>query len=207
MSNILIVNLHQPYPHAKGGLNAAMVDQAKAYLESQGHIVKTVNSNDPYNTSEQVDLHVWADTVIMQSPVYWMGVPWSAKKYMDEVYSAGINGELCTSDGRHSANPKEGYGTGGNLQGKTYMFSLTFNAPKEAFNNAQEYLFQGKSVDDLFFPYHMNFRFFGMEGLDTFVCHDVLKNPTIDEDFRRYEAHLARYFAKEATQKTKDNAA
>ena len=43
---------------------------------------------------------------------------------------------------------------------KKYMLSLTFNAPKEAFNNVNEYLFQGKNVDDLFFPMHMNFRFF-----------------------------------------------
>jgi modulator of drug activity B len=34
----------------------------------------------------------------------------------------------------------------------------------------------------------------GMEPLETFVCYDVLKNPDIDNDFRRLEAHLDRLF-------------
>ena len=70
------------------------------------------------------------------------------------------------------------------------MLSLTFNAPAEAFNAPDEYLFQGKSVDDLFFPAHMNFRFFGMEPMKTFACHDVMKNPEIERDFERLEDHL-----------------
>ena len=207
MSNILILNFHQPYPFAKGALNAAMVDRAQAYLEGQGHDVKIINTIDPYDADEQVDLHVWADSILMQTPVYSMGVPWTAKKYIDEVYTAGMDGRLCTGDGRSRKNPTAGYGSGGTQQGTKFMFSLTFNAPKEAFNNEQEYLFQGKSVDDLFLPCYMNLRFFGMERLETFVCHDVVKNPTIEEDFRRYEAHLARYFAKETPKETKEDAA
>jgi modulator of drug activity B len=42
---------------------------------------------------------------------------------------------------------------------------------------------------------HMNFRFFGMEAMDTFACYDVLKNPDIENDFVRFEAHLDRLFA------------
>lgn len=74
------------------------------------------------------------------------------------------------------------------------MLSLTFNAPGEAFNDEDQYLFRGKSVDDLFFPMHMNFRFFGMEPLETFACYDVLKNPQIEKDFERFDAHIAQYF-------------
>lgn len=57
-------------------------------------------------------------------------------------------------------------------------------------NDESEYLFQGKSVDDLFFPMHMNFRFFGMTVLETFACYDVMKNPQIENDFERYKVHL-----------------
>jgi len=71
---------------------------------------------------------------------------------------------------------------------------LTFNAPKEAFDDPDQYLFQGRSVDDLLFPMHMNFRFFGMEPIETFACHDVMKNPDIDNDFARFEAHLNKHF-------------
>ena len=74
------------------------------------------------------------------------------------------------------------------------MLSLTFNAPKQAFDNPSEYLFQGKSVDDLMFPMHMNFRFFGIEALPTFTCFDVMKNPNIEDDFTRFEHHLNTHF-------------
>jgi modulator of drug activity B len=41
---------------------------------------------------------------------------------------------------------------------------------------------------------HQNFRFFGMEPMETFVCDDVMKNPQIEGDFERYKAHLAKLF-------------
>lgn len=80
------------------------------------------------------------------------------------------------------------------LTGKKYMFSLTFNAPAESFNDENEYLFQGKSVDDLFFPMHANFRFFGMEAMETFASFDVMKNPNIERDLERFEAHIKEHF-------------
>jgi modulator of drug activity B len=42
--------------------------------------------------------------------------------------------------------------------------------PRDAFDDPDQHLFQGRSVDDLLFPMHMNFRFFGMEPIKTFVC-------------------------------------
>ena len=65
---------------------------------------------------------------------------------------------------------------------------------KEAFDDANQYLFQGRSVDDPFLPMHMNFRFFGMQAMDTFACFDVLKNPDVDNDFERFDAYLDRLF-------------
>ena len=74
------------------------------------------------------------------------------------------------------------------------MLSLTYNAPRAAFDDPEQYLMQGRGVDDMFLPAHLCFRFMGMEPLETFVCYDVLKNPDIDNDFRRLEAHLDRLF-------------
>ena len=190
MSNIFILNAHHHYDFSPGRLNRSLVEKAVEILEGQGHQLRWTESAKHYAPETEIAHHQWADIVIMQSPVNWMGVPWSAKKYMDEVYSAGLQGQLCNGDGRSSENPKANYGAGGTLTGKQYMLSLTFNAPQEAFDDANEYLFQGKSVDDLFFPAHMNFRFFGMMPLPTFACYDVMKNPTIDTDFARFEAHL-----------------
>lgn len=195
MKNIFIINAHQPVPGvAEGKLNGDLTQKAIEVLQANGYETRLSESAKEYDIAEELEKHAWADAVILQTPVYWMGVPWSFKKYMDEVYSSGLNGELCNNDGRSSAAPKENYGGGGTLTGKKYMMSLTFNAPIEAFNDADEYLFQGKSVDDLFFPQHMNFRFFDMRPLPTFAVHDIYKNPTIEDDFKRFEEHLNAHF-------------
>ena len=194
MSNILIINAHQKYPFSEGKLNASLVELATGYLSNKGHHIKTVTMNESIDVEAQLALHQWADIILLQSPVNWMGVPWSFKKYMDEVYTAGMGGQLCNGDGRTSDNPKANYGNGGTLKGKKYMLSLTFNAPQEAFDNPDEYLFEGKSVDDLLFPMHANFRFFGMQALPTFACYDVMKNSQVETDFKRFEDHLATYF-------------
>ena len=194
MSKVLILNGHHPYPFSEGRLNKTMVELAEARLQEKGHETRVVNSAEEYDVEEQVANHVWADVVILQTPVNWMGVTWSFKKYMDEVYTAGMGGQLCNGDGRTHEEPKKNYGGGGTAAGKKYMLSLTFNAPEEAFNDPGEYLFQGKTVYDLFFPMHMNFRFFAMEPLETFVAYDVMKNPSVDDDLKRFEAHLDRHF-------------
>jgi modulator of drug activity B len=74
------------------------------------------------------------------------------------------------------------------------MLSLTYNAPRELFDNPSQYFLQGKGVDDMFLPTHLNFRFMGMEPLQTFVCYDVHKDPDTENDFKRLERHLERHF-------------
>lgn len=194
MSNILIINAHQYYEFSKGLLNQSLVEKAKLFFEEKGDFVKITTMKEDWNVEEEIAKFQWADKVILQFPVNWMGVPWIFKKYMDEVFSAGMFGELCNNDGRSSSSPKKGYGTGGTQNGKEYMLSLTFNAPEEAFDDESEYLFEGKGVEDLMLPMHANFKFFGMKGLPTFSCYDVLKNPDIKNDFQRFENHLKTYF-------------
>ena len=160
MSKVLILNAHHYYPLAKGKLNQSLVEKARGTLENLDHEVRIVKTQADFDVNLELENHQWADTIILQSPVNWMGIPWSFKKYMDEVYTSGMGGQLCNGDGRIAVQLQRNYGTGGTLTGKRYMLSLTFNAPAEAFNDAEEYLFQGKGVDDLLFPMHMNFRFF-----------------------------------------------
>lgn len=195
MSNILIINAHQHYPFAEGNLNKSLVALAKELLEAKGHEIRVVETQNGYDVEEEIANHQWADVVILQSPVNWMGVPWSFKKYMDDVYTAGMDGRLTQFDGRTEEEPKKNYGAGGTLTNTKYMLSLTFNAPEESFNDENEYLFQGKSVDDLFFPMHMNFRFFGMSPIETFACFDVMKNGDAESDFKRYTAHIEKHFS------------
>ena len=104
----------------------------------------------------------------------------------------GMMGEMSNGDGRSKASPKKNYGLGGKLKGE-YMISVTANAPKEAFNNLEESFFNGMSEDDLLRPMHLNFKWFGFQPLPTFMAYDVMKNPEIKEDFKRFEAHLSNY--------------
>jgi modulator of drug activity B len=55
-------------------------------------------------------------------------------------------------------------------------------------------LFEGKSVDDLLFPMHANFRFFGLEALPTFAAFDVMKNADIENDLTRFTDHINSHF-------------
>ncbi len=194
MKNIFLINAHEAYPFSEGKLNQSLIQKAQNILEHKGYSLLKTAMTDSYTVEDELEKHQWADAIILQSPVNWMGVPWSFKKYMDQVYTEGMAGQLCNGDGRSRKDPSKQYGSGGTLKGKKYMFSLTFNAPQEAFDNPDQFLFAGKSVDDLFFPMHMNFRFFGMSALETFACFDVLKNPDIEHDFKRFEAHLDRIF-------------
>ena len=195
MSKTLILNGAQPYAFAPGGLNATFANRAKDLLEAQGHEVRLTTVAEGYDVEAEVENHRWAQTVIMQFPVNWMGVPWSFKKYMDEVYTAGMDGRLCTGDGRVAEAPKANYGMGGALNGSRYMISATFNAPREAFDNPDEPFFEGLSMDDLLRPVHMNAKFFGMVPLPSFGAFDVMKNPEIDVDLARFDAHMDTVFA------------
>ncbi len=194
MPKALIINAHYPSGFSTGRLNGSLVDKANTLLAQKGYTVRNRNVVGEWNVEEELELHQWADVILLQTPVNWMGVPWRFKQYMDEVYSAGMGGQLCDGDGRSRSNPSSQYGAGGTLTGKKYMLSLTFNAPREAFDDDAQYLFQGRGVDDLFFPMHMNFRFFGMQPLATFACYDVLKNPQIDDAFRRFDARIDEHF-------------
>ena len=194
MGKVLIINGHQPYPFAKGELNGTLAQKALEHLAAAGHEVRTTDVAKGYDVEQEVGNHQWADIIIMQFPVNWMGVPWSFKKYMDEVYTAGMDGRLTVGDGRTEEAPKENYGMGGSLTGKKYMLSVTFNAPREAFNDPEQEFFAGRSVDDLLLPAHLNAKFFDMTPLPTFAAFDVMKNPEVESDFARFDAHLHQVF-------------
>ncbi|MEM9555619.1 MAG: NAD(P)H-dependent oxidoreductase [Acidobacteriota bacterium] len=197
MSKVFIINAHQPSPFSAGTLNRSLVERLERHCAEAGHeTLLTVMQEDAMeeeiDVDREIERHHWADVVFLQSPVNWMGVPWSFKRYMDLVYTAGMDGRLCAGDGRSRQDPRAQYGSGGTLGGTRYALSLTFNAPRGAFDDPSQTFFGGGSVDDLFWPTHLNFEFFGMERLETFSCHDVMKNPEVERDFERFDAYLAR---------------
>lgn len=194
MTNVLIINGHLKYDYSQGKLNAAFAERAQAFFQKAGSDVKTTVVDEGYEVADEIAKLKWADIVFLQMPINWMGTPWLFKKYVDEVWNAGLFGDLSNGDGRSSAAPKTNYGLGGTLSG-CYMLSLTGNVPREAFNNPEETFFDGMSEDDLLRPMHLNFKWIGLTPLPTFMSYDVMKNPEVESDFRRFDEHLAETFS------------
>lgn len=193
MSNILILDAGKTFAHSKGALNHTLTDIAAGWLRDAGHRVDVTVIDDGYVIEDEVEKYLAADTIIYQMPGWWMGEPWIMKKYIDEVFTEG-HGKLYASDGRTRSDAAKKYGSGGLLQGKTYMLSLTWNAPLEAFTDSEQF-FEGVGVDGVYLHFHKANQFLGMEGLPTFICNDVIKLPNVDRDIARYRAHLASIFA------------
>lgn len=190
MVKVLIINGHQPFPTSSGRLNAAFCSKAQLCLENEGCVVRAINTSEPWVTDAQVEHQLWADLILLQFPLNSMGLPWSLKKYLDEVYTAGMDGRLAKGDGRTRSDPRRQYGSGGCMQGRFYMLSVTCNAPEGAFSDPCQTLFAGRSLDDLLSPVHINFAFFALSKLPTFAAFDVKKSPSIATDFERFEALL-----------------
>ncbi|WP_150466018.1 NAD(P)H-dependent oxidoreductase [Francisella sp. SYW-2] len=167
-------------------------DIAEKHLKSSGHDVKVTVIDDGYDIDEEIQKWLWADTVIYQMPGWWMGPPWIVKKYIDEVFTTG-HGVMYASDGRSRHDASKKYGSGGLLQGRTYMFSLTWNAPLEAFVEKDQ-LFEGVGVDGVYLHFHKAHKFIGMKGLPTFIANDVIKDPKIEEYAENYKKHLSLVF-------------
>ncbi|MGP5547326.1 NAD(P)H-dependent oxidoreductase [Psychrobacter alimentarius] len=193
MKNILILNGSKRFAHSTGELNDTMTTVAEQQLLELGHDVKVTNIDAGYDVEEEITKWLWADVVIQQTPAWWMGVPWIVKKYIDEIFTIG-HGRLYESDGRSRHNSENKYGSGGLLQGKQYMLSVTWNAPEAAFTDPNQF-FEGVGVDGVYLAAHKAYQFLGMQPLTTFMNNDVIKNPTIDSDIARYQEHLNALFA------------
>ncbi len=189
---VLIINTHQFYEgFAPGRLNQTFVDVMNEEFTKRGFDVQHTYIEKGYDVNAEVDKHVWADLIVLQSPVYWFGTPWIYKKYVDEVFTTGlVQQKLLTDDGRTREDPSKQYGSGGKMQGKQYMLSLTWNAPQDAFGDRTQNLFEGKTVDDVFVANTSNYKFCGATVLPAFSSYNVIKDADVDGDIARLREHL-----------------
>lgn len=175
MSKVLIINGHQRYEGiAEGGLTNEYIKTANDYCKDNNLEVKNTYIDKGYDLKEELEKWAWADFILLQYPVYWMGLPWTTKKYMDEVASAGNNTVTYVNDGRSREDSSKKYGSGGLMGDKKYMLSLTYNCPNTEFDN-QDGFFEGLSVDEANFSVHKIFQFCGANKTETYSVHDIFK--------------------------------
>lgn len=194
---VLLINTHLTYPNwTEGKLNDSFIQIAKDYFTFYSFEVMETKVEDGYNVEEEVEKHMKADLVILQTPVNWFGAPWIYKKYVDEVFNSGLHSQqFLSGDGRTREDASKQYGSGGNMQGKQFMVCATWNAPQEAFDNSTQQLMQGKGTADLFLNITSNYRFCGYTILNDYNCFDIYKNENIEKDLANYPAHLNKVFA------------
>lgn len=190
---VLLINTHLTYPNwSEGLLNDAFNQKAKEFFLEKGFEVVETKVENGYDADEEVEKHLEADVIILQTPVNWFGAPWIYKKYVDEVFNSGLMSQkFLTDDGRTREDPSRQYGTGGKLHGKKFMVCATWNAPEESFNNPDQILFQGRSTADVFIHITSNYKFCGVEILPGYNCYDIFKDGDPVKDLENYPGHLA----------------
>lgn len=195
MKNVLIINGHQRYDEvAEGNLTKMYINSASEFFEKNGFNVKHSVVESNYDVKDEVEKFVWADYIVLQYPVFWMGVPWITKKYIDEVFSAGDHNGLYINDGRTRNDASKRYGSGGLMQGTKYMLSFTYNCPASEFS-AKDGFFDGLSLDEANIATHKTFQFCGAEPLETYAIHDIFKGDLdIDTELKRFSDTLTRNF-------------
>ena len=195
MKNVLIINGHQYYEgFAEGKLTQEFISKADEFFEKNGFTVKHSVVDKEYDVTEEVEKFGWADFILFQYPVYWMTLPWKAKKYVDEIFSAGVGKVTYTSDGRSRDDASKKYGSGGLMNDKKYMLSLTYNCPTSEFDNKDGF-FEGLSLDEANYAVHKTFQFCGAQQLETYSIHDIFKGDLdLNKELGKFENLLIKNF-------------
>lgn len=189
---VLLINTHLNYPNwSEGLLNEAFQQKAKEFFLSKGFEVLETKVEDGYNADGEVEKHLEADFIILQTPINWFGAPWIYKKYVDEVFNSGLHSaKFLSGDGRTREDATRQYGTGGKMQGKKFMVSSTWNAPKASFDAPNQMLFEGRSTADVLIQITSNYRFCGVEIVADYNCFDIFKDGDIAGCLENYPKHL-----------------
>jgi modulator of drug activity B len=202
MKKIFVINGGQKFGHSGGRFNQTISKATVDFFDNNPDFeVRFTDINDDYDPAREVENYVWADVVIYHTPIWWFQVPHGLKKYIDVVFTEGHAKGIYHSDGRSAANPAINYGTGGMLHGKKYMFTSSWNAPKEAFTLPNEFFNETNVDEGVLFGFHRMNAFTGMAPLQSLHFHDVEKNADIQRDLGIYTDHLTKTFITNKTSK------
>ena len=196
MKKVLIINGHQRYEGiAEGKLTQILIDAALDVFNEKDFEVQHSVVESNYDVKEELEKFSWAEYILFQYPVYWMGVPWLTKKYIDEIFSGGYGNVTYVNDGRSSKDSSKKYGSGGLLQGKKYMLSFTYNCPSSEFSN-KEGFFDGLSLDEANIATHKTFQFCGMNALKSYAMHDIFKSDLdVKSELKVFKELLSKNFS------------
>lgn len=195
MKKALLINGYETFEGVgQNRLNRSLIEIVKNILEAKGYEVKITEVEKGYDAAQEVEKHLWADVVFVQTPIYWFNVPGAFKTYIDKVYIYGYaQGCMCKGDGRTHEDASRKYGSGGLLKDKSYMISTTWNAPKEAFGNPAEFM-EGMSLDEITMYLHKTYQFLGMKKLPSFGIFDIFKHPDCSEQIEKFKTHIEGHF-------------
>ena len=196
IKKVLLINTHLTYPTwSEGLLNEAFNQKAKDFFLDKGFEILETKVQDGYNADEEVEKHVQADIIILQTPINWFSAPWIYKKYVDEVFNSGLHStKFLSGDGRTREDATKQYGSGGKLLGKKFMVCSTWNAPAQSFDDVNQQLFRGISTKDYLLHITSNYRFCGVEVMPDYNCFDIFKDGDIAKDLENYPKHLKTVF-------------
>lgn len=186
MKNIFLINGAKAFSNSQAILSKNLHEHATKILKDNGFNVFTTTIDDGYDVNVEVEKFLKADIVIWQIQGWWYAAPWIVYEYIAKVFDEGAD-KLFTSDGRSRGDVNKKYGSGGLCKGKKYMLSWTWNAPRIAFEDKEQF-YKGIGVDGISVGLHKTHEYLGFDALKTFACYDVHKNPS---DFlKQYESHL-----------------
>ncbi|WP_199118352.1 NAD(P)H-dependent oxidoreductase [Pedobacter sp. ASV28] len=203
MKKVLLINTHLTYPNwSEGKLNDAFNRKAKELFESYDFEVLETKVENGYIADEEVEKHLQADIIVLQTPINWFGAPWIYKKYVDEVFNSGLHStKFLSGDGRTREDATRQYGSGGKMAGKKFMVCATWNAPKSGFGDVDQQLFRGATTADLLLPITSNYRFCGVEIMPDYNCFDIFKDGDIGGDLANYPEYLKNIFELKSNKK------
>jgi len=193
--NVFLIDGYETFPGVgEAKLNHSLVKTATEYFENKGHSVKTSCIESGYDAIDEHEKLIWCDILFIQTPVYWFGIPGLFKSYIDRVLMVGYaNGSTLAGDGRSRDDTTKQYGSGGLLINKKYIASSTWNAPKEAFSNKQQFL-EGFNPDQPLTQLHKSYQFLGMKKIPSFEIYDVFKSPeSVASQVETFKTHLETY--------------
>ncbi|WP_286830944.1 MULTISPECIES: NAD(P)H-dependent oxidoreductase [Kordiimonas] len=178
ITTALVINGADPSAYSRGEFNAAMADAAAAALAPHMTVLRS-RVADNYDVQAEIEKYRAADLVIYQYPVFWFMVPGRLKQYMDDVFA--YDAFFTYNDGP--------YGSGGLMHGRKVMFSTTWNAPAEAFDDRNAF-FGGMNPAEAILPMRKAHQYCGFTELPHFSSHNVIKDPQFASHKARLESHL-----------------